>query len=172
MGGTSHNSLRKMHGTNRSAPEMGNGENTHAGWTGGALTGAAGEPPPARRRDVVRRFVRKRGGFFESAGTHVSGHSEDSTFTSYPSSISCCTFHLLGFITTAAQSLSPLQGNLRTYAVHCATFCIAPITAVSIGTKRLTVTGHSLHLRGAPCDVTVRQGDGSRPRSVDAAPLQ
>ena len=62
---------------------MGNDENTNAGWTGSDLAGAAGDPPPDRRRDVVRRFVAKRRGFFESAGTYNFGHSEDSAFSSY-----------------------------------------------------------------------------------------
>ena len=72
-----------MHGTNRSALEMGNGENTNAGWTGGDFAGAAGGPPFDRRRDVVRSFVAKLRLQAESTGTYNFGHSVDSTFTSY-----------------------------------------------------------------------------------------
>ena len=83
MGGTSRTFLTKIRGTNRSALETGGGENTNEGWTGGDLAGAAGGPPLDRRRDVVRPFDSKRGGFFELAGTYFFGDSEDSTFTSY-----------------------------------------------------------------------------------------
>ena len=82
MGGTSRISLRKMHGTTRSALQTRNGENTKEGWTEGDLADAAGGPVHDPPCDAVRPFVRHRRGFFESAGTYFFGDSEDSTFTS------------------------------------------------------------------------------------------